>query len=402
MPLVSARRSPARRSRAGYQLFADGARRGASSACGTRRRAADRATPLPPVTVLKPLKGPGIDLYDEPRELLPAGLPEYQIVFGVEDTATPRWRSCSAICARLPDLRHRPLGRRRAGREPQGREPGAHDAARPARRAGDERRDIRVRPDYLRDAGRPAGPTRRWGSRPASTAAQAVFGLPSVLESLFINTDFLPMVLMAQWVQRFRTPTAPRSPFRREALDAHRRLRRPADHLADDYHLGNRIARRGLAAACCCPTSSRRCSTRAPCATSGAISCAGRARIASCQPFGWFVVAHRPHDAVGRRWRCSPPAARPSAGSRSLAAVVTRLGALRVILGMLGDTATVRELWLVPLKDLAYSAVWMTSWLGRDVVWSGQRLRVLPDGRMLPLDAVSEPALPSKLAAPSR
>ena len=85
-----------------------------------------------------------------------------------------------------------------------------------------------------------------------------------------------------------------------------------------------------------------------------------------------------------------------------LAAIVTRVGALRVILGMLGDTATMRELWLVPLKDLAYSAVWMTSWLGRDVVWSGQRLRVLPDGRMLPLDAVSEPALPSKLAAPSR
>jgi len=44
----------------------------------------------------------------------------------------------------------------------------------------------------------------------------------------------------------------------------------------------------------------------------------------------------------------------------------------------------------------------VASWLGRDVVWSGQRLRVLPDGRMLPLDAGAEPALTSKLAAPSR
>jgi hypothetical protein len=63
---------------------------------------------------------------------------------------------------------------------------------------------------------------------------------------------------------------------------------------------------------------------------------------------------------------------------------------------------TVRDLWLVPLKDLAYSAVWATSWLGRDVVWSGQRLRVQPDGRMLLLDAVPEPALTSKVVAPSR
>ena len=42
---------------------------------------------------------------------------------------------------------------------------------------------------------------------------------------------------------------------------------------------------------------------------------------------------------------------------------------------------------LSQLKDLAYSAVWAASWLGRDVEWSGRRLRVSPDGRIVPLDA---------------
>jgi hypothetical protein len=42
-------------------------------------------------------------------------------------------------------------------------------------------------------------------------------------------------------------------------------------------------------------------------------------------------------------------------------------------------------LWLVPPKDLVSTAVWIGAWTGREVDWSGQRLRVERDGRMLPL-----------------
>lgn len=38
--------------------------------------------------------------------------------------------------------------------------------------------------------------------------------------------------------------------------------------------------------------------------------------------------------------------------------------------------------WLIPLRDLFSAAVYLTSYLGRDVVWRGRRYRIGPDGQM--------------------
>ena len=46
----------------------------------------------------------------------------------------------------------------------------------------------------------------------------------------------------------------------------------------------------------------------------------------------------------------------------------------------------VLEAELASLKDLGFTAVWLASWLGHDVVWSGQRLRVQRDGKMVAID----------------
>ena len=259
--------------------------------------------------------------------------------------------------------------------------------------------DIRVRPDYLRTLAAPlSDPTV--GLTTCLYRGRSIIGLPSLIESLFINTDFLPMVLMAQWVQRFRYAYGASTAFRREALAGIGGFDALRDQLADDYVLGNRIADAGWRLLLLPYVVETVLDSR----TLGDVwrhQLRWARTYRTCQPFGWFV------SLIVHTMLWGVLAVLATSGSTVgwialLTAIVARVGALRVILGMLGDTATVRELWLVPLKDLAYSAVWMTSWLGRDVVWSGQRLRVLPDGRMLPLDADSEPALSSKLAAPSR
>src|SRR5881397_4378013 len=74
---------------AAYQLFQLFAvwwffRRGAR-----RAGAASPDVALPPVTVLKPLKGPGVDLYDNLASFCRLDYPAYQIVFGVEDARDP-------------------------------------------------------------------------------------------------------------------------------------------------------------------------------------------------------------------------------------------------------------------------------------------------------------------------
>src|SRR5205814_675674 len=70
-------------------------------------------------------------------------------------------------------------------------------------------------------------------------------GLPTVLESLFINTDFMPIVLAAQLLDRFQYAYGASIAFRHEALEAIGGFPALADYLADDYHLGTRIARAG-------------------------------------------------------------------------------------------------------------------------------------------------------------
>ena len=353
----------------------------------------------PPITVLKPLKGPGVELATNLETFCRQDYPEYQIVFGVEDAGDPAVEIVRSLMRRFPD-RDITLS--------VGNEEGANRKVASLVHMMQHARhdvlvlsdaDIRVRPDYLRTLAAPlSDPTV--GLTTCLYRGRSIIGLPSLIESLFINTDFLPMVLMAQWVQRFRYAYGASTAFRREALAGIGGFDALRDQLADDYVLGNRIADAGWRLLLLPYVVETVLDSR----TLGDVwrhQLRWARTYRACQPFGWFV------SLIVHTMLWGVLAVFVTSGSTVgwialLTAIVARVGALRVILGMLGDTATVRELWLVPLKDLAYSAVWMTSWLGRDVVWSGQRLRVLPDGRMLPLDADSEPALPSKLAAPSR
>jgi len=353
----------------------------------------------PPLTILKPLKGPGLELAANLETFCRQDYPEYQIVFGVEDPSDPAVEIVRSLMRRFPDrditlsVGHEEGTNRKVASLVHMMRHARHDVL----VLSDA--DIRVRPDYLRTLAAPlADPAV--GLTTCLYRGRAVLGLPSLVESLFINTDFLPMVLMAQWVQRFRYAYGASTAFRREALDEIGGFDALRDHLADDYLLGNRIADAGwrlllLPYLVETVLDSRTMND----VWRHQLRWARTYRV--CQPFGWFVslVIHTMLWGVA--------AVFATGGSvvgwiALLAAVTARLSSLRVILGMLGDTATVRDLWLVPMKDLAYSAVWVASWLGRDVVWSGQRLRVLPDGRMIPVDAASEPALPSKVAASSR
>ena len=59
-----------------------------------RARRFSRGGPLPPVTVLKPLKGPGIELYENLVTFCRQDYPSYQVVFGVSGASFPSATSC--------------------------------------------------------------------------------------------------------------------------------------------------------------------------------------------------------------------------------------------------------------------------------------------------------------------
>ena len=224
----------------GYQLF----QLFAAWRFFRRWRRPTAGTPLPSVTVLKPLKGPGVDLYANLASFCRQDYPTYQIVFGVEDVRDPAVVVVHQLRRDFPDrdialsVGHMPGANRKIAN--------LRHMMRHARHAtlvlSDS--DIRVRPDYLRAMVAPLADPGV-GLTTCLYRGAGRFGLPSVLESLFINTDFIPMVLAAQIVQRFEYAYGASIALRREALDRIGGFAPLADYLADDYQLGNRVAKAG-------------------------------------------------------------------------------------------------------------------------------------------------------------
>ena len=61
--------------------------------------------------------------------------------------------------------------------------------------------------------------------------------------------------------------------------------------------------------------------------------------------------------------------------------------ALAVGVGVLGDRQVLRDLWLLPLRDVVALGIWIWSFAGNTVAWRGQHFS-LKDGKMSRLTAV--------------
>jgi hypothetical protein len=47
------------------------------------------------------------------------------------------------------------------------------------------------------------------------------------------------------------------------------------------------------------------------------------------------------------------------------------------------DRRLVSPFWLVPLKDILQSGIWLAAFLGNKVEWRGRKMKVLPDGTLV-------------------
>lgn len=377
---------------AGYQLFQLAAairffRR-------ARRRWGDDGVHTPPVTILKPLKGPGIDLYRNLESFCVQDYPDYEIVFGVADPGDPAIETVRRLKAAHPERRIvLAIGERAGTNAKVANLSNMMPAARHDVFVLSDA-DIRVRPDYLRTLVKPLRDPKV-GLSTCLYRGVGDFGLPSVIESLLINTDFIPMTMVADWIG-IETAYGASIAFTRRALDDIGGFEAIRDHLADDYLLGSRIAAAGYELA------------MLPYVVETVLDSASLGDVwrhqlrwartyRACQPAGWFasIVTH------GTLWGVLSVLATGGAaiGWRVLGLVVaTRLATLLGIMRLLKEPDAPRHFGLVPFKDLLFSAVWAATWFGRDVVWSGRRYRVEADGRLVPQGAEAAP----ERAAPER
>ena len=258
--------------------------------------------------------------------------------------------------------------------------------------------DIRVSPKYLRNVmpvfatasktGKPVGMvTALYRGRSHGTVlGTSVLGtsgtLGSRLEALGIATDFMPSVLTARWIEKgLHFGLGSTLAMTREALDAIGGLRPLVDHLADDYELGARIFQAGYRV----ELGREVVETSIP-AYSFSEFFAHQLRwartVRDSRPLGYFGLLL----TFGLPWAfgnvIASAASLDSIALLSVMVCVRVAMALSVGVGMLGDTGTLRDLVLLPLRDMLALVVWFWSFADDHIVWRGERFS-LRDGKLV-------------------
>jgi ceramide glucosyltransferase len=332
--------------------------------------------PLPPVSILKPLKGTDPEIYESFRSHCLQDYPEYEIIFGVSDPNDPAIESVKALQQEFPDRRIQLLASPKIL--------GANiKVSNLAQMLGEARydnlivndSDIRVEPDYLRRVTAPLADPRV-GMVTCLYRGVAGPTLGSHLEGLGIATDFCPSVLAARQLEGgIRFGLGSTLAFRRAELAKIGGFTSFADYLADDYELGKRIAGLELTV----KLSDVVVETYLP-----------SYRL-------WEFFAHQLRWARGVRdaraggyvglvftfgllWSLLALAAsRGALWAWSAVAVTMFLRfavALVVGLSVLRDRQILKYAWLIPLRDLVAAAIWFASLGGHTVTWRGDRFHL--------------------------
>ena len=370
----------------------------------------------PPVSILKPVKGLDPGMYEAfASHCRQEYAGEYELLFGVSSLDDPAVEAIEQLRAEFPERSIRlvecpeKLG-------PNGKMGNVVQLAREARYdyliVNDS--DIRVGPRYLSrvmgEFGRQGTGIREQGSekkgsglRGQGSGKSKPVGLVTVpyrgrahgtlgskLEALGISTDFFPGVLVALKLDgEIRFGLGSTLAVSKTALDAIGGFATLVNSLADDYELGHRIAQAGFVVA----LSREVVDTSVPAYDlSGYFAHQLRwARgIRDSRKAGYvgliftFGLAWAILNAVASGF------ALESLALLSLACLARVTVALAVGVGILGDRQVLRDLWLLPVRDLAALGVWVWSFAGNTVTWRGQTF-TLENGNLKPVSGGTGP-----------
>jgi ceramide glucosyltransferase len=232
----------------------------------------------------------------------------------------------------------------------------------------------------------PNKPTTGLPGTPSDNPNKPTTGLPgtpsdsstlaSRLEALTIATDFAGGVLSAYALEgKLTFGLGATLAVRREALEAIGGLRPLLDYAADDYELGNRMARAGFEV------------VLAPLVVETALPGASFgemfqhqlrwARTIRDRRLGDYIGFGVTHVVPWALLAClASGLAGWSLGLLAVAALLRFAVAAALCTSVLRDRTAGLDLWLLPLRDVVAWLVWIASFAGNTVVWRGERFRI--------------------------
>jgi ceramide glucosyltransferase len=349
-----------------------------AAASASLRSAPAVETPFLPVTILKPLKGDEPGLYENLasfcRQDYPAAV---QIVCGVQDPRDPAIRVVERLQAQFPGADIQLVVDRTA----HGANLKVANLINMARHIRHDHivladSDIGVEPRYLRRlAGSLAAPGV--GAVTCFYHGVAAAGFWSKLSALAVDAHFLPNALVGLATGLAKPCFGSTIALTRETLREIGGFEAFADHLADDYAMGDAVRAVGrrvevsrMLVAHSCTESSFPDLWRHEvrwARTIRAVDSLGYAGSLVTHPLAWALAA----AVTGA----------PELGcSLAALAIACRIVLLRAV------TRTFRlpppPYWLAPARDLLSFAVFVWSFCGANLTWRGRSYRMHADGRL--------------------
>lgn len=339
----------------------------------------------PAVTVLKPLKGLDIELYDN---LVTLCRQKYagplQVLFGVADAQDPATGVVARLQREFPKLDIELVVDERVYGANY-KVSNLHNMYRYAKHdvliLADS--DIRVGPDYVARVVEPLQ-DRKAGLVTCIYRAINTGGGPTLVESLFINTDFAALVMLARKIEKSSYAFGATIAMRREVLEEIGGFLGIANLLADDYEIGYRIAQRGYRL------------ELSPEVVDTVLAVGSWRRLYDHQvrwartyrvnrPGGYFgsILTHGTFWAVlNVIYNGFSPLSCLGSG---IVIALRYAVAARMAWTHLQTDLSFAQFLLVGPKDLFVTCVWFAAFLGNEVVWSGRRFVVQKTGEMVDL-----------------
>jgi ceramide glucosyltransferase len=330
---------------------------------------------LPPVSILRSLKGLDPQMYLAFRSHCVLDYGEYEVLFGVSDVNDPALELVERLQQEFP------LRKLRVVPCPQvlGLNGKVSNLAQMLPQARYEHiiindSDIVVPRDYLQ---RVLAPLSNPEVGMVTTLYRGIAGatLGSRLEALGLSTDFMGGVLVARALQGIRFALGGTIATTKTVLAAIGGLELLAEYLSDDYELGARTAAAGYRV----ELADTVVETAVPDYSFSEFwthQTRWARTVKACRPaeYFWLIVT------FALVWALLGVVIAPSAWWTWLLLAVTAIARLTSAVvvgrGVLRDPRVLRDLWLVPLRDVAALGVWIASYFGREIEWRGQRFRL--------------------------
>jgi ceramide glucosyltransferase len=198
-------------------------------------------------------------------------------------------------------------------------------------------------------------------------------------EAIAVNADFWSQVLQARSFQKVEFALGAVMALPKERLQKIGGFKTLADYLADDYELGQRVARSSrriefssIAVDCYEPQQSWR--------KVWAHQLRWARTIRICQPLPFFMSILNNSTLWPVLWAIVDPSAVFCVAALLAFRIAT---AVHLQSKLTQSSRHAPYFWLVPLSDLFGFGIWALSFFGNTVLWRDQKLRVGRDGKLV-------------------